>query len=187
MQSLFNYVSGIQELSPDSKAALEQISEFQDFKKGSTVQPIGHTCRTIYFVKEGALRVYYFKDSHEITESFEFENNFVARAESLFTGEPSRKAIEAIEDSKVIAISTVQLFALYDSHHDIERLFRKMIEKAYVRTVKRIESLQFHTAAERYAEMIREQPDVLLRVPLKMVASYLGITPESLSRIRASR
>lgn len=187
MQSLFNYVSGIQELSSDSKAALEEISEFQDFKKGSTVQPIGHTCRTIYFVKTGALRVYYFKDSHEITESFEFENNFVARAESLFTGEPSRKAIEAIEDSKVIAINTVKLFALYDTHHDIERLFRKMIEKAYVRTVKRIESLQFHTAAERYAEMIREQPDVLLRVPLKMVASYLGITPESLSRIRASK
>ncbi len=187
MQSLFDYVSGIQELSPDSKEVLTEISETQEFKKGSTIQPIGHTCRTIYFVNRGALRVYYFKDAHEITESFEFENNFVARAESLFTGEPSPKAIEAIEDSEVIAINTVQLFALYDTHHDIERLFRKMIEKAYVRTVKRIESLQFHAAAERYAELLKEQPDVLLRVPLKMVASYLGITAESLSRIRASK
>lgn len=187
MQSLFDYVSVIQELSPDSMKNLTEISEFQEFRKGSTVQPIGHTCRTIYFVQRGALRVYYFKDSHEITESFEFENNFVARAESLFTGEPSRKAIEAIEDSEVIAINTVKLFALYDTHRDIERLFRKMIEKAYVKTVNRIEDLQFHTAAERYAELQSEHPDVLLRVPLKMIASYLGITPESLSRIRATK
>jgi CRP-like cAMP-binding protein len=187
MQDLFKYIYEIQELPPDSMEALTEISETQEFKKGSIIQPSGHTCRTIYFVNRGALRVYYFKDAHEITESFEFENNFVARAESLFTGEPSRKAIEAIEDSEVIAINTVKLFALYDTHRDIERLFRKMIEKAYVRTVKRIESLQFHTAAERYAEMIRDQPDVLLRVPLKMIASYLGITPESLSRIRATK
>jgi CRP-like cAMP-binding protein len=187
MQSLFDYVSGIQELSPDSKEVLTEISETQEFKKGSTIQPIGHTCRTIYFVNRGALRVYYFKDAHEITESFEFENAFVARAESLFSGEPSRKAIEAIEDSEVVAINTVKLFDLYDQHRYIERLFRKLIEKAYIKTVNRIESLQFHTAAERYAQLLSEHPDVLLRVPLKMIASYLGITPESLSRIRASK
>jgi CRP-like cAMP-binding protein len=187
MQSLFDYVSGIQELPPDSRKAFAEIIDPQEYKKGSLVQPIGHTCRTIYYVKKGALRVFYFKDSHEITESFEFEHSFVARAESLLTGKPSRKAIEAVEDSEILAINATKLFELYDEHRMIERLFRKLMEKAYINMINRIESLQFHTAAERYQELLKEHPDLLLRVPLKMIASYLGITPESLSRIRAAK
>lgn len=187
MQALLDYVSGIQELPPDSIAAFAEIIEPQEYKKGGLVQPIGHTCRTIYFVKRGALRVYYFKDSHEITESFEFENSFVARAESLLTGKPSRKAIEAIEDSEVLAINAIKLFELYDQHPYLERLFRKLMEASYLKMINRVESLQFHTAAERYQELLREHSDLLQRVPLKMIASYLGITPESLSRIRAAK
>ena len=123
----------------------------------------------------------------DITESFEFENAFVARAESLFTGKPSLKAIQAIEDSSLIAIDSNKLFQLFDKHHDLERVFRKIIEASYVNTVNRIESLQFHTADERYHDLLREQKDVLKRVPLKYIASYLGITPVSLSRIRAQK
>ena len=73
------------------------------------------------------------------------------------------------------------------THHDLERLFRKIIESSYVNTVNRIESLQFHTADERYLDLLKEHKDVLKRVPLKYIASYLGITPVSLSRIRAHK
>ena len=127
------------------------------------------------------------KEDIDITESFEFENAFVARAESLFTGKPSLKAIQAIEDSSLIAIDSNKLFQLFDRHHDLERLFRKIIEASYVNTVNRIESLQFHTADERYHDLLKEHKDVLKRVPLKYIASYLGITPVSLSRIRAQK
>lgn len=76
------------------------------------------------------------------------------------------------------------LFKLYDKHHDIERLFRLLFEREYVNTVKRIESLQFKSAKERYVELL-ETTNYLQKIPLKHIASYLGITQVSLSRIRA--
>jgi CRP-like cAMP-binding protein len=107
--------------------------------------------------------------------------------ESLFTGKPSRKAIQVLEDAEIVAINANQLFKLYDSFPEIERLFRKIFEAAYVQTVNRIEGMQFHSAEERYNALLSEAPNVLMRVPLKYVASYLGITQVSLSRIRAHR
>jgi CRP-like cAMP-binding protein len=79
------------------------------------------------------------------------------------------------------------LFKLYDTFPEIERLFRKIFEAAYVDTVNRIEGMQFHTAEERYSALLNQAPNVLRRVPLKYVASYLGITQVSLSRIRGHR
>jgi CRP-like cAMP-binding protein len=92
-----------------------------------------------------------------------------------------------LEDSDFIGISSPLLFDLYDQFPDIERLFRKIFESAYVETVNRIESLQFHSAEERYYTLTQESPDFLKRIPLKYIASYLGITQVSLSRIRAQR
>ena len=107
--------------------------------------------------------------------------------ESLFTGKPSRKAIQILEDAEIIAINANQLFKLYDTFPEIERLFRKIFEAAYVETVNRIEGIQFHSAEERYNALLSQAPNVLIRVPLKYVASYLGITQVSLSRIRGHR
>ncbi|MGZ3918983.1 MAG: Crp/Fnr family transcriptional regulator [Bacteroidia bacterium] len=185
METLINHINSVVSLSSSSEKALIEICKELSFKKHEDIQPIGHTCKTLYFIKKGCVRIYYMKEDLDITESFEFENDFVARAESLFTGKPSRKGIQAIEDTMVIAINTPKLFQLFDSHHDIERFFRKITEQAYVRTVNRVESLQFHTAEERYNSLIKENPGVLKRVPLKYIASYLGITQVSLSRIRA--
>ncbi len=187
MESLLKHIKTIHPLSIESEHALSAICKDAEFKKGIDIQPIGHTCKTIYFVKKGCIRIYYFKEDIDITESFEFENAFVARAESLFTGKPSKKAIKAIENTTLIAIDSTKLFILFDSHPDLERLFRKIIEMAYVNTVNRIESLQFNTAEERYINLLKDHPYILKRVPLKFIASYLGITPVSLSRIRAQK
>jgi CRP-like cAMP-binding protein len=119
-----------------------------------------------------------------VTESFSFENNIIARVESLFTGKPSTKAIQVLEDTELVAINSAKLFELYDAFPEIERLFRKIFEAGYLETVHRIEGIQFHTAKERYNTLLQEAPDLLKRVPLKHIASYLGITQVSLSRIR---
>jgi CRP-like cAMP-binding protein len=139
------------------------------------------------FTKKGVARIYYFKDGIDITESFFFENSIIARVESLFTGKPSRKAIQILEDAEITAINANLLFKLYDSFPEIERLFRKIFQAAYVDTINRIEGMQFHTAEERYSALLNEAPNILMRVPLKYVASYLGITQVSLSRIRGHR
>jgi CRP-like cAMP-binding protein len=187
VQSLLKHIKTIYPISTKAENALIEICNEVKFKKGADVQMTGHTCKTIYFVKKGCVRVYYLKEGIDITESFEFENAFVARAESLFTGKPSLKAIQAMEDTSLIAIDSNKLFQLFDTHHDLERLFRKIIEASYVNTVNRIESLQFHTADERYHDLLKEHKDVLKRIPLKYIASYLGITPVSLSRIRSQK
>jgi CRP-like cAMP-binding protein len=187
MTSLFQYFKKFNTLSPEAKAAIAEICSILSINKNKDLQPIGHTCKTVYFINKGVARIYYFKDGIDITESFSFENNIIARVESLFTGKPSRKAIQILEDAEVVAINATKLFKLYDSFPEIERLFRKIFEAAYVETVNRIEGMQFHPAEERYNALLTEAPNVLMRVPLKYVASYLGITQVSLSRIRGQR
>jgi CRP-like cAMP-binding protein len=187
MNELFQYFRKYNHLSSEAENAIAEISNSISIKRNKDLQPIGHTCKTIYFIKKGIARIYYFKDGIDITESFFFENNLIARVESLFTGKPSRKAIQILEDSEIIGINANKLFKLYDSFPEIERLFRKIFEAAYVETVIRIEGIQFHSAEERYNALISEAPNVLIKVPLKYVASYLGITQVSLCRIRSHR
>jgi CRP-like cAMP-binding protein len=187
MTSIFQYFKKFNPLSTEAENAISEISNIITISKNKELQPIGHTCKTIYFINKGVARIYYFKDGTDITESFSFENNIIARVESLFTGNPSRKAIQVLDDAEIVAIDAQQLFKRYDTFPEIERLFRKIFEAAYVETVNRIEGMQFHSAEERYNALISEAPNVLKRVPLKYVASYLGITQVSLSRIRAIR
>jgi CRP-like cAMP-binding protein len=181
---LFQLFKKYTALPKKAEEAIAAICSPITIKKNKDLQPIGHTCKTIYFINKGIARIYYFKDGIDVTENFFFENSIIARVESLFTGKPSRKAIQVLEDAEITGINANLLFKLYDSFPEIERLFRKIFEAAYVETVHRIEGIQFHTAEERYKALLLEAPDILKRVPLKYVASYLGITQVSLSRIR---
>ena len=185
MSSLFQYFKNFNSLSKEAEEAIAGISDIISIKKNKDLQPVGYTCKTIYFINKGVARIYYHKDGIDITEGFYFENNIIARVESLFTGKPSRKAIQILEDAEIVAIDAIALFKLYDKFPEIERLFRKIFEAGHVDTVNRIEGIQFHTAEERYKALLNEANDVLKKVPLKYVASYLGITQVSLSRIRA--
>ena len=185
MQQLLNYFHTFQVLNQDSQDQLLAISTPLRLKKNDILQPIGHTCKTIYFVQKGIARIFYYKDGIDITECFAAENQIIARVESLFTQRPSQKGIQIIEDAELVAINATVLFGLYDQYPGIERLFRKIFEQGYVDTVNRLESLQFYSAEERYTRLLEEMPELLQRVPLKYIASYLGITQVSLSRIRA--
>lgn len=184
LTDLFLFFKKYSPLSKEAEIAIAGISKNITLKRNTDLQPIGHTCKTIYFINKGVARIYYYKDGVDITESFAFENNIIARVESLFTGKPSRKAIQILEDAELVGINSAQLFKLYDKYPEIERLFRLIFESAYVGTVDRIEGIQFHSAEERYNALMEEAPNVLKRVPLKYIASYLGITQVSLSRIR---
>jgi CRP-like cAMP-binding protein len=180
------YLNGVETISPRATQAIAEIATVLKIKRNQDLQTIGHTCKTIYFINKGIARIYYYHNGVDITESFIFENNIIARVESLFTGKPSRKAIQVLEDSEIVAIDATQLFDLYNTYPETERLFRKIFEAGYVDTVNRMEAIQFHTAEERYTLLIKEQPTLLQRVPLKHIASYLGITQVTLSRIRAA-
>ncbi|OOG77812.1 Crp/Fnr family transcriptional regulator [Algoriphagus sp. A40] len=186
LDSFLNFLQKIQLLSPEALEAIYSLCGLISIRKNQNLQEIGQRCRTIYFVKAGLARIFYLKDDNEVTEYFAFENDLIIRAESLFTGKPSMKAIQALENTVFIGIPAESLFSLFDTFPEIERLFRKIIEQAYVATVNRMEAIQFHPAEERYAQLMDEKPDLIRRISLKHIASYLGITQVSLSRIRAA-
>jgi CRP-like cAMP-binding protein len=187
LKTLIAYFDQIQKLSKVSVQALEELCSVKNFRKNEEIQAIGATCKTIYFMASGVGRIYYLKDGVEVTEYFAFPNELIIRAESLFTQSPSKKAIQVLEDSLVVSIPAEPLFRLFEQHHDLERLFRKLIQQAYVETLKRLENIQFLTAQERYEKLIEEKPELIHKISLKHVASFLGITQVSLSRIRGQR
>ncbi|MFM6984964.1 MAG: Crp/Fnr family transcriptional regulator [Chitinophagaceae bacterium] len=186
MQALIDYFNSMSPVSSEAAEAVSKLVQVIPLKKYAELQPIGHTCKTIYFLKKGVARIYYFKDDIDITESFSFENSIVVRYESLFNGQPSRKAIQVLEDSEVVSINAPKFFQLFDSFPELEKVFNAIIRQALIDNICRIESIQFHSAEERYNALIKESPDVIKRIPLKYIASFLGITPVSLSRIRGS-
>lgn len=181
---LFDFFDAVYTISVESKNALEGLIAEKKYSRNAIIQQVNSSCKTVYFVKSGCARIFYFKDGNDITEHFAFQNNLIVRAESLFTGLPTPKGIQAIETTTVIGMDASALFQLFDKYHDIERLFRLLIENEYVATVKRIESLQFKSAKERYAELLITT-NYVQKIPLKYIASFLGITQVSLSRIRA--
>jgi CRP-like cAMP-binding protein len=185
MHPSFDFFDSIYPLSQESKLQLLQLLKEKTFEKNEIIQPNNSSCRNIYIVKSGIARIFYYKNDIDITEHFAFDNELIVRAESLFTGKPTQKGIQAIDKTEIVSIDSTALFSLYNNHHDIERLFRLVFEREYVNTIKRLESLQFKSASERYAELLTMK-DMVLRIPLKYLASYLGITQVSLSRIRKS-
>jgi CRP-like cAMP-binding protein len=181
---LFKYFDKINKISDDAKEAMRPLISQIRYHKNEIVQEIGSRCKTIYMIKSGCARIYYYKDGKDITEQFAFENDIIVRAESLFTSQPTAKGIQTLEETEMIAINSAKLFKLYDDHHEIERLFRIIFEREYVNSIKRLESIQFNSAKERYLELIKNKK-IVLKIPLKHIATYLGITQVSLSRIRA--
>ena len=180
----FSFFDSIYKLSMDSKEALKLIIQTKNCAKNEIIQDVGSSCRTVYLVQNGCARIFYYKNGNDITEHFAFENELIVRAESLFTGKPTSKGIQAIDDTTFISIDSDSLFKLYDQYNEIERLFRLIFEREYVNTVRRIESLQFRSAKERYLDLL-ETTDYIQKIPLKYISTYFGITPVSLSRIRA--
>ena len=178
------YFDSVYPISNDAKEALSALISEKEYPAQALIQSIGSRCKTIYFVKAGCARIYYVKDGNDITEHFAFDHEMIVRAESLFTGEPTYKGIQTLTPTLMIAIQAEALFKLYDRFHDIERLFRLIFEREYVNTIHRVESFQFKSPQERYVALL-ETTDYVQKIPLKYIASYLGITQVSLSRIRA--
>jgi len=145
----------------------------------------GKICRRLYFLEQGALRGYYTLEGKEITHWFAFEQDFVTSFHSFITGQAAVENIQLLEGSILWAISKESLGKLLNEHHEIERLLRIAYEKYYIRLEERFVNGQFKTATERYQSLLQQTPHIIERVSLGHIASYLGISQETLSRIRS--
>ena len=187
-QKSINFLESISpfvKLSPESRTKLLSLMKKEHLPKGHVLVPVGGICSSVYYLERGLTRVFYLKDGKEITEDFNAENSFTCSITGHITKKPDGRQIELLEPSIVWSLPYVELEKLYDGHHDIERLGRYLISQELADMHKRLTAIQFMSAQERYNTFITEYPSLLQRVPLGMISSYLGITQETLSRIRA--
>lgn len=184
LQHLLQHIGHYHSLSEEAQQALQECFEKIVLGKHEFLLREGQVCRHLYFLEKGALRGFYNLEGKEVTHWFAFENDFVASLHSFITGEAAVENIQLIEGCVLWSISKDRLTELFDRFHEIERLVRIIYEKYYIRLEERFVNAQFKTAAERYQELLDQQPHIPERVSLGFIASYLGISAETLSRIR---
>ncbi|HWV65004.1 Crp/Fnr family transcriptional regulator [Chitinophaga sp.] len=157
------------------------------FPAGEHLSEAGKTANAIYFIEEGIVRVYTIHNGKEISMDFAFPGNFTTAYASFTTRQPAVVNLQAVTPVKGYACYYTDLQQLYHTSHQSERIGRLIAEQQYLRKYNRELSFLQYTAQERYTQLLEEHPEVVQHIPIKQIASYLGIEPESLSRIRKKR
>jgi len=165
---------------------LENILVPMKFQKGEMILSEGQVCTNIYWIAKGLVRQFYFKNGKELTEYMATENSIVMCIESLFKEEPTRLQIQALEPSIIYSIPKAELEAAAIKCVNIQMLYRKILEESLIISQHHADMLRFETAQDRYAKLVKRSPQLVLRAPLVYIASYLQMTPETLSRVRTA-
>lgn len=184
MQRLIATLEALTPLPPSLIAFLPEIVFSANHPKGTLLAEQGEPCRHIYFIEKGLLRGCYQHGSKDITTWFAREQDMVTSMSAFLTGQPAIENIEVLEDASVKGISYDHLQLLYQRFPEFNIVGRLLSEKYYIELETRTLSLQYHSARERYLKLLNEQPYILQKVALGQVASYLGMSQETLSRIR---
>ncbi|WP_066759793.1 Crp/Fnr family transcriptional regulator [Crocinitomix algicola] len=177
-----------QSYCPINKACRQEFIEssaIKTFEKGEIVVREGQFSKKAFLIIKGCSRAYYIKDGKDISDWFTFEHQFMASIISFFSNEPSPHYVEFIEDAVAIEFSKDTVNRLSEKYHDFERLIGKVVTETMLGLCERLHIIQFSKAEERYLHLLRIHPDITQRMPLTHIASYLGITLETLSRIRS--
>lgn len=174
-------------LGDAERAAWTAVARVQRLPARARIGRAGETCTRITFVNSGLLRVYFLADGAERTCRFLTEGSWYTDFESLMTGAPSRERVQAIEPSEVVHVEKADLERLYQGFPSLERAGRLLTEEALRAIHLRNQMLTLETPADRYERICAEDPALVNRVPQYLLASYLHLRPESLSRIRRRR
>lgn len=173
-------------LTPSAIEILASILVPMKFQKSDTILEEGKVCRALYFVEKGMVRQYYYKNKKDVTEHFSFEGRIVFCIESFLKQEPSRLIVEALENTTLYAIPYDELHMLMVRNQEMEMLYRKILEHVAISSQEHADSQRFENASERYERLLREKPEIILRAPMVHIASFLQMTPETLSRVRGA-
>ncbi|HLP20005.1 MAG TPA: Crp/Fnr family transcriptional regulator [Chitinophagales bacterium] len=173
-------------LSQPELDMLATVMQPVQIAKGDYFLRQGKVCNQLGFLVSGVMRVYHLANDKEYTSYFNFGNRnpFVSSYSSFLSRTPSQENIHALEDCELVQITYDDLQKLYDQSLEFQKLGRLIAEYNYTLAVERIYSLQHCTAQQRYVQLLQLYPNLVNAVPHHYIASYLGITPESLSRIR---
>ena len=171
-------------MTHDELDLLESILVAKKYAKNEKILDEGEVCENIYWVVKGLVRQFYFKNGKELTEYMATENNICMCIESLFREQPTRLQMMAIEPSIVYCMPKAKLEAVAMKSVTIQILYRKILEESLILSQIRADMLRFESAIDRYQKLVKRSPQLVLRAPLVYIASYLQMTPETLSRVR---
>jgi CRP-like cAMP-binding protein len=183
--SMLKHLAGIIPISKELESAINSIAKRFSVQKNSTLVKNGERCRNLYFIEKGLIRGFYYEEGKEITHWFGKENEFATSFYSFITNEPSPETIESLEDCELIQITYSGLQDLYKKFPETERIGRIITETYYIDLEERFLNIQFKSAKERYQNLLSKNPSLIQRASLGQIAAYLGITQETLSRVRS--
>ncbi len=163
---------------------VQKVFEPIEARKGQVLEQPGRTVKYLYFVNSGFVRVYYFRDGDEVTGFINCPHGFMTSFHSFITGTQSHEFVECITDCSLLRITKKDLDTLYRHSQKWAEIGRVIYEKSLAYNEQRTKDILTLSAEQRYLKLMAEQPDILQNVPLQYIASFIGIKPESLSRIR---
>ncbi|SMO53103.1 Crp/Fnr family transcriptional regulator [Gracilimonas mengyeensis] len=180
------YLKALDILTNKEIGQLWSLTKHRRLEKGEYFIREKQVCREVVFVEKGILRSYYTdSEGEEITYCITFSKRFMTAYSSLITGSPTPENIQAVTDAKLRVIQKKEFEKLENESANWIRLQKFFAEQEYLAMEERVFSYQKTDARQRYQKLVKEHPDYLQEIPLQYLASYLGITPRHLSRIRS--
>jgi CRP/FNR family transcriptional regulator, anaerobic regulatory protein len=184
MEALLAYLESIYPLSDGLKTHLGQVLKTKEIPRKGYLLKAGHFSRNICFIGKGLLRCFYMRDGHDISSWFMKEGDVIVSVESFFLQKESYESIQALEDTLIYYISYDELQKIYRQFSEFNFIGRVLTERYYIQSEQRLFSIRMMRSQERYDYLMEHHSELVLRVPAKHLASYLGITEVTLSKIK---
>lgn len=173
------------EMNQEGRNLLESVLLRRELEKGELLFTEGQICRHMVFVGKGMMRQFYYKNGKDVTEHFSYEGCILMCIESMLKQEPTKLMAEALEPSVIYMLPFDALQKMLDQSKEINTFYRKVLEYSLIVSQIKADSWRFETARERYNLLLHNHPEIVKRAPLSHIASYLLMTPETLSRVRS--
>ena len=187
MNKLLMLLNSIYPLSQGIIDHLDQTVKTKTLCKKQYLLKAGHVSRQICFIEKGLLRCFYDQAEMEVSSWFMKEGDVIISVESFFKQKPSYESIQALDETVVHFIEYNELQFIYKNFLEFNYVARVLTENYYTLSEQRLYSLRMQRSQERYEHLLQNFPELILRVPSKYIASYLGISEETLSRIKAKK
>lgn len=184
MESLFTLLNSIHPMSQGLQEYLVGILQEQSLEKKDFLLKAGHVCRQVCYVSRGLLRCFYTMGEADVSSWFMKEGDVIFSVESFLLQRPSHESIQALEDTHVYYIEYKELQHIYQHFPEFNFIGRVLTERYYVLSEQRVHSMRMHRSMERYDYLMAHHPDLIQRVPAKYLATYLGLTEVTLSKVK---
>lgn len=181
---LLKHFSNIQKLSEAEIVAIDETMTVKNFKKGSILLKEGQLSKDVFFVLNGIVRQYYLADAVEKTSDFFTDGQWVLSANNVVKGFVSNNYLECCTDCTLVVGDSEKGDDLYLQFPNLGLISRKLMSQVFLEQQAKLEAYMLNTPTDRYLNLMKSNPDLFQKIPQYQIASYIGVTPESLSRIR---